>query len=60
MLVVILAFDIALVAWALHLMEEAIRDREFSMVFAGVLVGMSAAAIMAAYFLLGSCLEYIH
>ena len=60
MLVAILIFDIALVAWAIHLLEAAVRDREFSLVLAGGLVGMSAAAIMAAYFLLGSCFHYLH
>ena len=59
MLIAIIVFDIALIAWALHLLEEAIRDREFSLILAGGLVGMSAAAIMAAYFLLGNCLSYL-
>jgi len=60
MLFAILVFDIALVAWAIHLLEASVRDREFSLMLAGGLVGMSAAAMMAAYFLLGSCLPYLH
>ncbi|MEO0949033.1 MAG: hypothetical protein AAFY11_12985 [Cyanobacteria bacterium J06641_5] len=59
MLIAILVFDIALVAWAIHLLEASVRDREFSLMLAGGLVGMSATAILAAYFLLGNCLQYL-
>lgn len=58
--IAIIIFDVALVAWSLHLMEEAVESNEFSLMLAGTLVAMSAAAILVAYFLMGSCLGYIH
>ena len=42
----------ALVGWALHLMEEAIERREFSLMLAGFLVASSAAALVGVYFLM--------
>ena len=38
MLITILAIVIALVAWSLHLMQEAIERREFSLMLAGTLM----------------------
>ncbi len=35
MLVPILIFDVALVAWSLHLMQQAVEDQEFSLMLAG-------------------------
>ena len=51
MLVSILIIDVALVAWSLHLMQEAIAQREFSLMLAGTLVAVSAAALVVVYFL---------
>jgi uncharacterized membrane protein YcjF (UPF0283 family) len=59
MLLLILIFDVALVAWSLHLMRSAFQYQEFSLMLAGTLVALSAAAIMVSYFMMGSCLGYI-
>jgi hypothetical protein len=59
MLVPILIIDVALVAWSLHLMQEAFCHREFSFMFAGTLVALSAAAMMVVYFLMSNCLAYM-
>lgn len=56
MLVAILIFDAALVAWSLHLMEQAFENQEFSLMLAGTLVALSAAAISVSYFLMNNCL----
>lgn len=57
MLIPILIFDVALVAWSLHLMQEALDLQEFSLMLAGTLVAASAAAMLVVYFLMGNCLE---
>jgi hypothetical protein len=59
MLVPILIIDVALVAWSLHLMQEAFNNREFSFMLAGTLVALSAAAMLVVYFLMNNCLTYI-
>lgn len=59
MLIAILIFDIALVAWSLHLMQQAFDTREFSLMLAGTLVAMSAAAMLVVYFLMDSYLGYL-
>ena len=59
MLITILAIVIALVAWSLHLMQQAIDRREFSLMLAGSLVAFSAAAMIAVYFLMGSYIGYL-
>ncbi|MGE5657782.1 MAG: hypothetical protein ACM37W_14345 [Actinomycetota bacterium] len=59
MLVTILIIDVALVAWSLHLMQEAVAHREFSLLLAGILVAISAAAMVVVYFLMGSCLSHL-
>ncbi|EAZ94153.1 MAG: hypothetical protein QNJ33_20685 [Crocosphaera sp.] len=59
MLIPILIFDVALVAWSLHLMQEAIEHQEFSLMLAGTLVALSAAAMLVVYFLMGHCLTYL-
>lgn len=50
---------VGLVAWALHLMQEAIEHREFSLMLAGFLVSVAAAAMMAVYFLMGHYVGYM-
>ena len=55
----ILVIVIGLVAWALHLMQEAIESREFSLMLAGFLVSAAAAAMMAVYFLMGHYVGYM-
>ncbi len=59
MLITILIFDIALVAWALHLMQEAFDTQQFSLMLAGTLLAMSAAAMLVVYFLMGSYVGYL-
>ncbi|PSO91922.1 MAG: hypothetical protein BRC48_15195 [Cyanobacteria bacterium QS_9_48_30] len=59
MLVAILIFDIILVAWSLHLMQEAFENQEFSLMLAGTLVALSAAAMLVVYFLMGNCINYL-
>lgn len=59
MLTVILVFDVALVAWSLHLMEQAFESKEFSMMLAGFLVALSAAALLVVYFLMHNCMSYL-
>ena len=59
MLIPILAIVISLVAWALHLMQQAVDRREFSLMLAGTLVASSAAALVAVYFLMGSYVGYM-
>ena len=57
MLTPILIFDVALVAWSLHLMQSALERQEFSLMLAGTLVGASAAAMLVVYFIVGNCLS---
>ncbi|MEB3282918.1 MAG: hypothetical protein VKK42_28755 [Lyngbya sp.] len=59
MLIPILIIDVALVAWSVHLMQQAARYREFSFVLAGILVALSAAAMILVYFLMGSCIDHL-
>ena len=57
MLVPILIFNVALVAWSLHLMQQAFDQQEFSLMLAGTLVAASAAGMMVVYFLMNNCLS---
>ncbi|OKH17771.1 hypothetical protein [[Limnothrix rosea] IAM M-220] len=57
MLVPILIFNVALVAWSLHLMQQAFDQQEFSLMLAGTLVASSAAGMMVVYFLMNNCLS---
>ncbi len=59
MLILILAIVIALVAWSLHLMQEALDRHEFSLMLAGTLVAFSAAALVGVYFLMGNYMGYL-
>ncbi|MBF2063413.1 MAG: hypothetical protein IGS39_03110 [Calothrix sp. C42_A2020_038] len=59
MLIPILVFDVALVAWSLHLMEKAVELKEFSLMLAGTLVAMAAAGMLVVYFLMGHCMSYL-
>jgi hypothetical protein len=40
-------------------MQEAITQQEFSLMLAGTLVALSAAAMLVVYFLMGHCLTYL-
>lgn len=56
---IILLIVIALVAWSLHLMQEAIENKEFALMLAGTLVATAAAAMVAVYFLMGAYVGYV-
>jgi cytochrome b subunit of formate dehydrogenase len=58
-MVFILVIVIGLVAWALHLMQQAVESREFSLMLAGFLVSTAAAGLMAVYFLMGHYIGYM-
>lgn len=59
MLVTILILDVALVAWSLHLMQESLYHKEFSLMLASILVAISAVAMMVVYFLMGTCITHL-
>ena len=59
MLFLILAIVVALVAWALRLMDQAVKAQEFSLMLAGFLVASSAAALVGVYFLMSNYMVYI-
>jgi hypothetical protein len=59
MLISILVVVIILVAWSLHLMQEAVDRSEFSLMLAGTLVAFSAAALVAVYCLMGNYIGYM-
>jgi hypothetical protein len=58
-MVFILIVVVSLVAWALHLMQQAVQRREFSLMLAGFLVSSAAAAMMSVYFLMGHYVGYM-
>jgi hypothetical protein len=57
-MIIILGLVITLVAWSLHLMQEAIDRKEFSLMLAGFLVASAATGLMAVYFLAGPIVSY--
>ena len=59
MLLLILVVVIALVAWALRLMDQAVKSQEFSFMLAGFLVASSAVAMMTVYFLMNNYVLYM-
>jgi hypothetical protein len=40
-------------------MEEAFYRKEFSLMLAGTLVALAAAAMLVVYFLMGNCITYL-
>lgn len=58
-MIFILIVVIGLVAWALHLMQEALNRKEFSLMLAGFLVSVAASALVAVYFLIGNYVGYM-
>jgi hypothetical protein len=40
-------------------MEKAIENKEFSLMLAGALVAVAAAAMLVVYFLMGNCMSYL-
>lgn len=59
MLISLLIFDVALIAWALHLIQQAVYTKELSRMFAGILVSLSAGAMFIVYSLMGHCMNYL-
>lgn len=59
MMVAILIIVVVLVAWSLYLMQAAIEQREFSLMLAGTLVAMAAAAMVGVYFLMDHYMVYV-
>ena len=55
----ILIVVIGLVAWALHLMQEAVDQQEFSLMLAGFLVSSAAAGLVAVYLLASHSFTYL-
>ncbi|MGF1515105.1 MAG: hypothetical protein ACFB5Z_15610 [Elainellaceae cyanobacterium] len=55
----ILIVVIGLVAWALHLMQQAVDHQEFSLMLAGFLVSSAAAGLVAVYLLASHSFTYI-
>lgn len=59
MLLLTLVVVIALVVWALRLMDQALKCQEFSFMLAGFLVASSAVAMMTVYFLMSDYMVYM-
>lgn len=58
-MIIFLIVVIGLVIWSLHLMQQAVAYREFSLMLAGTLVAIAAAGVMVVYFLMGSYMGYM-
>jgi len=58
-MVIMLAVVISLVTWALHLMQQAFENREFSFMLAGLLVCASAAGVIVVYMLLENYIIFL-
>lgn len=58
-MIIFLLVVIVLVAWSLHLMQEAYNRREFSLMLAGTLVAISAAGLIVVYFLMDGYMVYV-
>jgi hypothetical protein len=57
---IILIFTISVLTfWSLRLMQRSVEQREFSLMFAGALVAVAGAGIIAAYTLMVGCMGYI-
>lgn len=58
--IVLLLVVIALVAWSLHLMEQAVVRDELSLMLAGTLVASASAALVGVYFVMGNYMGYVN
>lgn len=58
-MILILVAVVAMVAWSLHLMQQAIEVQEFSLMLAGCLVAAAAAGMMLVYVLMGDYMVYM-
>ncbi len=55
---ILLITAVGLVAWSLQLVRSAFRLKEFSLIFAGALVAVSAMGVIMIYLLMDGCLGY--
>jgi ABC-type lipoprotein release transport system permease subunit len=58
MIILLITISI-LTYWSLRLMRKAHEQREFSLMFAGALVAVAAAGLIAAYSLMIGCFGYL-
>ena len=58
-MILIIILVIGLAAWSLRLMQQALQEQEFSLMLAGTLVAMAAAAMLGVYFLMGNYVVYL-
>jgi hypothetical protein len=58
MIILILTISV-LTFWSLRLMQRAVELREFSLMFAGALVAVAGAGIIAVYTLMVGCVGYL-
>jgi ABC-type lipoprotein release transport system permease subunit len=58
-MIILLITTSILTYWSLRLMRKAHEQREFSLMFAGALVAVAAAGLIAAYSLMIGCFGYL-
>ncbi|WP_299486618.1 hypothetical protein [Acaryochloris sp. IP29b_bin.137] len=58
-MIILLVGAIGLVIWSLQLMKTAHHSSEKSLIFAGVLVAVSAVGLIAVYMLMDGCMGYL-
>ena len=58
-MLIICVTTIGLVSWALHLMQRAVDDQDFSFMLAGLLVVCAAGALLSVYFLMENYWTFI-
>lgn len=58
-MLILLFTVLGLAVWSLRLMAIAFRQRDFSFLFAGTLVAVSAAGIVVVYSLMTGCMGYL-
>jgi hypothetical protein len=58
-MLILLLLITGLILWSLRLMLFAFRRQDYSLLFAGTLVAMSAAGIVIVYSLMDGCIGYL-
>jgi cytochrome b subunit of formate dehydrogenase len=58
-MLILLLLITGLILWSLRLMLFAFRRQDYSLLFAGTLVAMSAAGIVIVYSLMNGCMGYL-
>ena len=59
-MILIIIVVVGLGAWSMRLMQQSLQEQEFSLMLAGTLVAMAAAAMLGVYFLIGNYVVYLH